>query len=81
MHVENGSVYIETSHIIPPNNLNPKTFILQEYSQRQRPLQDREMLQPSAASSEIPSTRLSSCLHFLEAGQSWDILKETDETH
>lgn len=37
MHREDGSVYIETRHIIPQNNHNPETFILQENSQRHRP--------------------------------------------
>lgn len=81
MHKENGSVYIETSHIIPKHNPNPETFILQESSQRCRLLQDGETLQSSGASSEFPSTWLSGCLHLWEAGQSWGILKVPDETH
>lgn len=81
VHAENGFVYIETSHIILKNNLNPETFILQEKSQRHMSLQDREPPQFSAASSEFPDTWLSGCLHLSQAGQSWGILKGLDEIY
>lgn len=80
MHVEKGSVYIETSHIILKNNLNPETLVLQENSQ-DTCVSKTEPPQFSAASSEFPDTWLSGCFHLLEAEQSWGILKESDETH
>ena len=75
MRVGNGSVYLETSHIILRNNLNSETFVLQENSQRHMHLQAREALQFSATSSEFPSTQLSGRFHLVEAEQSWGILR------